>query len=374
MLSLEPASPERGAEWGGPEALCPGWLEEEAPDGEVSEDIGDPDSATHGYELLQSALRQAGLPRTRDRSAEPRTGFGPLDLTVCILGSPSTFLPILLEGGTRYPGAMVLCLSPSWVTRVPSETSPGSWSLLLSQGVSFEAGGHSTLETFAPPRRANYVTGTFPTGGTEGGWVGELARDLDCPTGGSVPLVHRLEDPLVTRWVLGARAGLPVPPTLAFVLGTRGDLPTQGVAPGVRVVRLEAPQGQEVLVQEEVGTFLGGSAMQPYSQVVVRPAGWRWRGTGTRSTHGKEEGVAVAGAVGALLGGLQEEDSVLLEAMVPTARLPAPPPRKTPVLGCPPPWGGREWGPPGVPGHSMCPPGWVVAMGATKPLSSWGGG
>ncbi|NXW08142.1 CRNS1 synthase, partial [Fregetta grallaria] len=249
------------------------------------------------------------------------------DMTVCILGSPTSFLPILLEGGTRCPGAMVLCLSPAWASRVPSETSPGAWSLLLSRGVSFEAGGHSTLETFVPPRRANYVMGTFVAGGPEGGWVGELARDLDCPTGGSVPLTRRLEDPLVTRWVLAARAGLPVPPTLAFVLGPRGDLPADPVAPGVRLVRLEDPQGQESLVQEEVGAFLGGTAMEPYSQVVVRPAGWRWRGTGACSTHGKEEGAAVAQAVGAQLRGLQEEESVLLEARVPTARLPAPPPR-----------------------------------------------
>ncbi|KAF1584944.1 Carnosine synthase 1, partial [Eudyptes moseleyi] len=256
------------------------------------------------------------------------------DMTVCILGSPISFLPVLLEGGTRCPGAMVLCLSPAWASRVPSETSPGAWSLLLSRGVSFEAGGHSALETFVPPRRANYVTGTFTAGSPEGGWVGELARDLDCPTGGSVPLARRLEDPLVTRWVLAARAGLPVPPTLAFVLGPGGNLPVDPVAPGVRVVRLEDPQGQESLVQEEVGAFLGGTAMEPYSQVVVRPAGWRWRGTGARSTHGKEEGVAVAQAVGARLCGLREEESVLLEALMPTARLPVPPPR-SPALRLP---------------------------------------
>ncbi|NXI35477.1 CRNS1 synthase, partial [Galbula dea] len=310
-----------------PEALCPGWQEDEAPDGEVPEDIEDPDGATHAYELLQSALRQEGLPHTLDHSAEPRTGFGPLDMTVCILGSPTAFLPILLEGGTRFPGAMVLCLSPSWASRVPSETTPGAWSLLLSRGVSFEAGGRSTLETFVPPRRANYVTGTFAMGGPESSWVGELACDLDCPTGGSVPLTHRLEDPLVTRWVLASRANLPVPPTLAFVLGSRGDLPAELVAPKVRLVRLEDPQSQESLVQEEVGTFLRGTAMERYSQVVVRSAGWQWRGTGARSTHRKEDGAAVAQAVGARLRGLREEDSVLLEALVPTACLPVPPSR-----------------------------------------------
>ncbi|NXL96125.1 CRNS1 synthase, partial [Alectura lathami] len=205
-------------EWSGPEALCPGWLDEELSNGEVPEDTGDPDPATHAYKQLQSALSQEGLPPTTDRTAEPRTaGFGALDMTVCVLGSPTAFLPVLLEGGTRCPGgygpkppcacphvplgcclspcspagAMVLCLAPAWASRVPSETTPGAWSLLLSRGVSFEAGGRSTLEEFAPPRRATYVTGAF---GAEGSWAGELARDLDCPTGGSAPLARWLED------------------------------------------------------------------------------------------------------------------------------------------------------------------------------------
>lgn len=168
---------------------------------------------------------------------------------------------------------MVLCLSPTWASRVPSETSPGTWSLLLSRGVSFKVGGHSALETFVPPRRANYVTGTFAPGDPEGGWVGELARDLDCPTGASVPLAHRLQDTLVARWVLAARANLPVPPTLAFVLGAREDLPAGTTAPGVRLVRLEDPQGQQSLVQEEVGAFLGGAAMESYGQVGMGGAG-----------------------------------------------------------------------------------------------------
>ena len=108
--------------------------------------------------------------------------------------------------------------------------------------------------------------------------------------------------------------------------------------------------------------------------MAVRPAGWRWRGTGARSTHGKEEGAAVAQAVGARLRGLQEEESVLLEALVPTARLPVPPPRKTPTLGCPPPWDGRErlpglpWVPVAV--LAMCPSlVWVGRWPSGQPIS-----
>lgn len=101
--------------------------------------------------------------------------------------------------------------------------------------------------------------------------------------------------------------------------------------------------------------------------MVVRPAGWRWWGTGTRSTHGKEEGAAVAQVVGARLRGLTEEDSVLLEAMVPTARLPVPPPRKAPALGRPPPWEGGK-SPPGSHGSlQLCWP-------RVCPLGGVGGG
>ncbi|OXB65399.1 UNVERIFIED_CONTAM: hypothetical protein H355_016212, partial [Colinus virginianus] len=250
-------------EWVGPEALCPGWQEEEVSDGEGPEDGRHPDPTAQAYEVLQRTLRLEGMPLTADRTGQPRSGFGPLDMTVCILGSPTAFLPILLEGGTCRPGAMVLCLAPAWATRVPSETSPGAWSLLLSRGVSFEAGGCTALEEFVPPRRATYVTGTF---GSEGSWEAELARDLDCPTGGSAPLAHRLEDPLLSRWLLSARAGLPVPPTLAFITGPWEALPEEPTSPAMRLVRLQDPQGQESLVRDEVGAFLGGSTMQPYDQ------------------------------------------------------------------------------------------------------------
>lgn len=142
-------------EWAGPEALCPGWQEEEVPDGEGPGDRAHPDPTAHAYEVLQRTLRLEGWPLTIDRTAQPRTGTealvwvwvvgvvawgcsarlgwwhsqagdtgllawgggvsqapyhclavgsGPLDMTVCILGSPTAFLPILLEGGTRCPG------------------------------------------------------------------------------------------------------------------------------------------------------------------------------------------------------------------------------------------------------------------------------
>ncbi|XP_062460811.1 carnosine synthase 1 [Pezoporus occidentalis] len=225
---------------------------------------------------------------------------------------------------------MVLCLSPSWATRVPSSSSPGSFSLLLTRGVSFGAGGRSALESFSPPRRAHYVLGAYGRWGAERRWVPELTRDLDCPTAGTEPLCRRLEDPVLGRWVLAERAGLAVPPCVAFVgaAAPGAELPEGMRGTRVRLVRVRGgPEERERTVREELRAFLDGADMERYREVWVRPAGWRWRGPGPRSTHGKAAGPAVAGAVGARLRALRDDDGVLVEALVPPARVPAAPPR-----------------------------------------------
>ena len=35
-------------------------------------------------------------------------GFGPSDVTICVLGSPTSYLSVLLEGGNQCPGELVL--------------------------------------------------------------------------------------------------------------------------------------------------------------------------------------------------------------------------------------------------------------------------
>lgn len=89
----------------------------------------------------------------------------------------------------------------------------------------------------------------------------------------------------------------------------------------------------------------------------------------------------MAQAVGARLRGLlREEDSVLLEALVPTARLPMPPPRKAPAFGCPPPWDGREGCPVPPPGSlwlyrpRVRPLGWVGGHQGTQTFGLLGQG
>ncbi|XP_026517458.1 carnosine synthase 1-like, partial [Terrapene carolina triunguis] len=111
---------------------------------------------------------------------------------------------------------MLLCLSPSWLAKVPSEQHPGESSLLVSKAVSFELGGRTCLDEFSPPRCVTYFMGSFGPCKEHGQSARELARNLDCPTGGSGELARLLEDKLLTRQLLDQRAQVGVPLTLAF--------------------------------------------------------------------------------------------------------------------------------------------------------------
>ncbi|CAM4573415.1 carnosine synthase 1 isoform X2 [Caretta caretta] len=304
---------------------CPSWHQDVSLDCKSSpEDTQAHAWTTYYYNLLQCTLQQEGLPETVDRTKEPRTGFSSGDVTICILGSPTSYLSVLLEGSSQCPGNMLLCLSPSWLAKVPSEQHPGESSLLVSKAVSFELGGRTCLDEFSPPRRVTYFMGSFGPCKEHGQSAGELARDLDCPTAGSGELARLLEDKLLTRQLLDQRAQVGVPPTLAFTFKRLRPLRDVTAEHAVRMVELSGKEGQENLIQEEIEAFLKGNAMEPYSQVVVKPSGWRWSGAHAVTFHAKVEQAAVLQAMLALLETLEEEESALLEAFIPTACLTQP--------------------------------------------------
>uniref|UniRef100_A0A8D2LSR6 Carnosine synthase 1 n=1 Tax=Varanus komodoensis TaxID=61221 RepID=A0A8D2LSR6_VARKO len=311
-----------------PALCCPGGIQPAA-ESISPEDAQARACTAYYYDLLQCTLQQEGLPETVDLTKEPRTGFGPSDVTICVLGSPTSYLSVLLEGGNQCPGNMLLCLSPTWLSKVPSESHPGESSLLVFKAVTFQAGGHTTLEEFAPPRHVTYFTGCFGPCKVQGQSAAELARDLDCPTGGSGELARLLEDKLLTRQLMDQQAHVAVPPTLAFTF--KRPLPLRSVTEEqrVRMVELSGREGQDNLLQEEIAAFLQSSTMEPYNQVVVKPSGWRWNGTQAVSFHVKSEQGNVLQAVLALLETLEEEESILLEAFIPTAHMIQPGPLET---------------------------------------------
>ncbi|KAM5319805.1 carnosine synthase 1 [Glossophaga mutica] len=279
---------------------------------------------TYYYSLLQSCLQQAGLPETQDRSQVPRTGRPGAEVTLCVLGSPSTFLSVLLEGGVQSPGNMLLCLSPAWLTKVPAPGRPGEAALLVSKAVSFHPGGLTFLDDFVPQRRATYfLAGLGPRPGL-GQEAAELARDLTCPTGASAELARLLEDRLLTRQLLAQQGGVAVPATLAFTYKPPTLLRGGDASPGLRLVELSGKEGQETLVKEEVGAFLRSAVLGDALQVAIKLSSWRWRGQQALRLHPRAEVGAVVDTVLALLEKLEEEESVLVEAVCPPARLPFP--------------------------------------------------
>ncbi|EHB12169.1 ATP-grasp domain-containing protein 1 [Heterocephalus glaber] len=276
------------------------------------------------YSLLQSCLQQAGLPETQDRSQVPHTGCPGAEVTLCILGSPSTFLSVLLEGGVQSPGNMLLCLSPAWLTKVPAPGELGEAALLVSKAVSFHPGGLTFLDDFVPPRRATYFLAGLGLGSGQGREAAELARNLTCPTGASAELARLLEDRLLMRQLLSQQSQVAVPATLAFTYKPPRILQGGDTSPGLRLVELSGKEGQETLVKEEVGAFLHSEALGDAQQVAVKLSGWRWRGRQSLCLHPRVELGAVVDTVLALLEKLEEEESVLVEAMCPPARLPFP--------------------------------------------------
>nr|XP_020022708.1 carnosine synthase 1 isoform X3 [Castor canadensis] len=252
----------------------------------------------------------------------PSKGCPGAEVTLCILGSPSTFLSVLLEGGVQSPGNMLLCLSPAWLTKVPALGQPGEATLLVSKAVSFHPGGLTFLDDFVPPRRATYFLASLGPGPGGGREAAELARNLTCPTGASVELARLLEDRLLMRRLLSQQGGVVVPATLAFTYKPPGLLRGGDASPGLRLVELSGKEGQETLVKEEVGDFLHSEALGDALQVAVKLSGWRWQGRQTLCLHPRTELDTVVDTVLTLLEKLEEEEGVLVEAMCPPAQLP----------------------------------------------------
>ncbi|XP_078508033.1 carnosine synthase 1-like [Lissotriton helveticus] len=284
-------------------------------------DIKDSPWTERWYSQLQASLRLAGLPLTMDRTKEPRTGFTLSDVTVCILGSPSTCLSILLGGANLCPGSILLCLSPSWLYKIPSKMKPGENTLLLQKAVMFDLGGRSYLDNFDPPRRVTYFYTTSWSSHEEclPGLVA-LMSDLECPTGGSESLSQLLHNKLVTRLLLD-NVGVVVPPTLAFTYKQAHTASSH-----VFTVEVSQKEGEENLLQEEIQNFLQSQGMHSVRQVAVEATSPRWSERCTATYHPSCDFPGILLAVKALLQKLEKGESILLEAVcspLPVVRAPA---------------------------------------------------
>ena len=109
---------------------------------------------------------------------------------------------------------MLLALTSSWLTRVPSPDRPGMDTLYLQQALTADAGGQTYLDVFRPARRVTYLFNHLLGVRTEFRRTeGEelAAFGLDTPTSSSLPLTCRASDKLLTTTMCaGKRPGVQV--------------------------------------------------------------------------------------------------------------------------------------------------------------------
>ncbi|MBN3296567.1 CRNS1 synthase, partial [Amia calva] len=217
------------------------------------------------YQELQEALNELELPPTLTDT--PKSALSYSELCVCVLGSPLPFLSLLLQMGCRSPGDSLLCLSPSWLSRPSSSSSPNDSHLLVHRAVIFDLGGRTHLLTFIPPRRVTYFLPCAP-------WVEvgpqqqEVIRNLGCPMGGSPELYRFWGDTLNCRKILGREGLLPTPPTLAVVIQEERESKGEGER-GLWVLGVGdvAEKGDEERVREELMHFLNMPAIRATGKV-----------------------------------------------------------------------------------------------------------
>ncbi|MBN3321181.1 CRNS1 synthase, partial [Atractosteus spatula] len=271
------------------------------------------------YSSLQQILLELGLPETRDRTATPRADLTDPNMTICVLASPDKYLPILLEGGRRCPGHVMLCLSSSWLSKAPSQKHLGLFSLLIHKAVTFGSGGCTNLDTFQPPRRASYFLSSLgdhsmPHEAENGQVLGTITEeDLDCPTCGSPELTRVVEDVLLTRQLVAQR-GIKVPPTLAFAF--RPNL--KSLPPNTQVTVVSAQEKEELqkAMLGAVEEFLHRPDLESChkASVMVQPSGAKWCFRDNVTVHQKSAGEEILQAALGLLPKIQQGESILITA------------------------------------------------------------
>ncbi|KAM8924563.1 carnosine synthase 1 [Pelodytes ibericus] len=311
-----------GSTWGrDPSAVTP---QEQYKKGVETEGLLD---ITESYADLQKILINAGLPETENRTKQPRTGHSTDTTTICVLGTPSSSMSILLEGARQCPGNMLLCLSSSWFChRLPASTLPPP--LFIRQAVTFDRGGRTFLDTFSPPRRVTYLS-----------WLGGdkvlLGQEWDCPMGSSPQLSNFLANTLRVRLLLDSKE-LPLPPALVLTpyhLGPWGSPNVHSRA--TRVVELDEQEGSEKRIKQAIADFLSSLRLKDHKQVVVKACGVPRRHPFPTTFYPTCDPACVSDAVLGLIGELHEEEAILLEGFIntlPPRRI--RPPRPPPVIAC----------------------------------------
>jgi len=270
------------------------------------------------YDALQYTLYETGYPETIDRSATPRRTYTRNDPTIVILSSPVECMCFLLEGGRQCPGDLILVLSTTWLSKVPS-TEHGkeeAYELYVNKGISSDRGGNTFIDTYDPPRRVTYFVDFFTEGCTSGQRCDgeEIERHLVCPMSSSAELSKLVDDKLLTRILMG-KAGLPYPTTLAFPYRSKMTYDTSTLE-DITVFPLSTTTGVTNILSAAITKFLLSSEMENRQKVVVKPSGPMWFESHHVSIHPRNETESIVGAAAAILPHLVEGDAILVEAFL----------------------------------------------------------
>ncbi|XP_062594790.1 carnosine synthase 1-like [Saccostrea cucullata] len=264
------------------------------------------------YDALQYSLYETNFPETVDRTEDPRTTPPASGISIVVMSSPVECMAILLEGGRQCPGDMLLVMSKSWITVVPSDFDPSMNSLFVHKAISFDTGGRTFIDVFDPPRHVTYFMNFFTRAITEGqtGDGEELEVNLDCPMSSSLKLVKRTDDKLFTR-ILMAEAGVAYPETLAFgyKIPYPYNVPNDA---NIRILKISTKEGVDNLIQEEVMSFLN-KLDDGVDKIVVKPSGIKWHGSMGVSFYNRMDSKAICDAAALLLQALDPGDGVLVE-------------------------------------------------------------
>ncbi|KAK3586596.1 hypothetical protein CHS0354_027737 [Potamilus streckersoni] len=271
------------------------------------------------YESLQYTLYETGYPETLDRTSQP--SYAPKDaVSICILSSPVECMAILMEGGRRCPGNMLLILSTTWLSKKKSEIKEGLYSLYVHKAIAFGVAGQTYLETYSPPRRVTYFVNFFTKACTNGQRHDgkQVEADLDCPASSSLKLSKLTDDKLWTRSIM-SRVGLAFPETTAFVYDSDMVYPNQ--EPYIRIVHIdERKSNLEEIVSAEVGKFLERCVQNEVKMIVVKPSGVMWHGSSGVTFHWTDDHDGIVKVVLELCALIYQGDAVLVETFIETIK------------------------------------------------------
>ncbi|XP_056016252.1 carnosine synthase 1-like isoform X1 [Ostrea edulis] len=264
------------------------------------------------YDALQYSLYETNYPETEDRTMNPRTSPPDTGISIVILSSPVECMAILLDGGRRCPGDMLLVMSKSWLTVSPSNHDPTLNTLYVHKAITFDTGGRTFIDVFDPPRRVTYFVNFFTRAITDGqtGDGEGLEVNLDCPMSSSQKLVKRTDDTLWTR-VLMAEAGVAYPETLAFGY----KIPYEYNVPNdakIKMIKLVSKEGIDNVVEEEILSYIN-SLDGSVDRIVVKPSGIRWHGSMGVSYHSRMDSKSICDAAIQVMQTLDPGDGVLVE-------------------------------------------------------------